>query len=123
MTETSLNTDGFLQTTTMDPLPEASPIDTEDFCKEEETAPSLSRNPGEDEEPENEILYVQVNQERKNKSENTADRQCTKSQPACSSRNIEQKQPRRQKTSLRRTQLVRQKSGKFRCKETGTPPS
>ena len=63
MAETSLTTDGFLETTSIDPLNEDSPMETGDLNIEEETA-LLYRNHGEDEDPDNEIPCAQVNQER-----------------------------------------------------------
>ena len=67
MAETSLTTDGFLETTSIDPLNEDSLMETGDLNMEEETA-LLCRNPGEDEETENEIPCAQVNQKRAKKT-------------------------------------------------------
>ena len=69
MAETSITTDGFLETTAMDPLHEDSPMETGDLSKEEEAA-LLCRNPGEDEDPENEIPSAQVNQDRTKNTNN-----------------------------------------------------
>ena len=67
MAETSLTTDGFLETTSIDPLNEDSLMETGDLNMEEETA-LLCRNPSEDEETENEIPCAQVNQKRAKKT-------------------------------------------------------
>ena len=69
MAETSITTDGFLETTAMHPLHEDSPMETGDLSKEEEAA-LLCRNPGEDEDPENEIPSAQVNQDRTKNTNN-----------------------------------------------------
>ena len=69
MAETSLTTDSFLETTSIDPLNEDSPKETGDLNIEEETA-VLCRNPGEDEDPDNEIPWAQVNQECVKKTNN-----------------------------------------------------
>ena len=45
MAETSLTTDGFLETTSMDPLHEDSPMETGHLSKEEEAAQSLVQKP------------------------------------------------------------------------------
>ena len=69
MAEPSLTTDGFLETTSIDPLNEDSLLmETGDLSMEEETA-LLCRNPrGEDVETENEIPCAQVNQKRAKKT-------------------------------------------------------
>ena len=69
MSETSLTTDGFLETTSIDPLNKDSHIEKGDLNMEEEAA-LLSRNPGEDEEQENEIPCTQANQERAKNTNN-----------------------------------------------------
>ena len=62
MAETGLTTVGVLETSSIDPLPENSPMETEDLSKEEEAA-LFCRNLSEDEETENEIPCAQANQE------------------------------------------------------------
>ena len=57
----------FLETSSIDRLPENSPRETGDLSKEEEAA-LFCRNPSEDEETENEIPCVQANQELMNKT-------------------------------------------------------
>ena len=57
MAETSITTDGFLETTAMDPLHEDSPMETGDLNKEEEAA-LLCRNPGEDEDQRTRFLAL-----------------------------------------------------------------
>ena len=69
MLETSLTTNGFLETTSIDPLNKDSHIEKGDLNMEEEAA-LLSRNPGEDEEQENEIPCTQANQERAKNTNN-----------------------------------------------------
>ena len=62
MAETGLTTVGVLETSSIDPLPENSPMETEDLSEEEEAA-LFCRNLSEDEETENEIPCAQANQE------------------------------------------------------------
>ena len=69
MSETSITTDSFVETTSMDPLHEDLPMETEDLSKVEEAA-LLCRNPGEDEDLETEIPCPQVNQEHPKKTNN-----------------------------------------------------
>lgn len=103
----------------MDPPHKDSPMETGDLSKEEEAA-LFCRNPGEDEEPEKEIPCAQVNHAGAcEKDQRTADRG-TKSQAACTSGNIEQKQPHRQETFPRRARKVRENSRQPRCNES--PP-
>ena len=67
MAETSLTTVGFLETSSIDRLPEDSPTETGDLSKEEEAA-LFCRNPSEDEETEDEIPGALANQELVNKT-------------------------------------------------------
>ena len=67
MAETSLTTVGFLETSSIDRLPEDSPTETGDLSKEEEAA-LFCRNPSEDEETEDEIPGALANQEFANKT-------------------------------------------------------
>lgn len=99
MAETSLTTDGFLETTYMDPLHEDSPMETGDISKEEE--PALLWETPVKTESENEISYAQVNQERAKKTNKQLIEQAT-----CTSSNIKQKQPQGQETSPRRAWKV-----------------
>jgi len=65
--ETHLTTNVFLETMCIDPLDVDSPIERGALSMEDET-PLLRRNPGEDEEIENEIPFTQVNQEHSKKT-------------------------------------------------------
>ena len=62
MAETSLTTDRFLETMSIDPLSEDSPMEMGDLSTEEDTV-LLCGNPGEDEEAEDKIPCAQANQE------------------------------------------------------------